>query len=214
MGRLGYREFYRRHLPHIQPPGATLFVTFRLAGSLPESAVERLSRVAGFNRRVQEASSGPEERPRRAHTDLERLLGRWDAALDEASAAPSWLGCADVARLVAQALYAGDGCDYDLGAFCIMPNHVHAVFTPLQTREGSYRSLSSIMRSLKGRTARDANVLLGRSGAFWEHENYDHVVRDEAELDRIITYVLGNPVKAGLADRPEEWEWRYCKHRL
>ena len=67
-----------------------------------------------------------------------------------------------------------------------------------------YRSLSSIMRSLNGRTAREANFALGRSGTFWEHENYDHVVRDEAELGRIITYVLGNPVKAGLADRPEE----------
>ena len=70
------------------------------------------------------------------------------------------------------------------------------------------------MRSLKGRTVREANLVLGRRGAFWQHENYDHVVRDEAELGRIVTYVLGNPVKAGLAARREEWEWSYCEYEL
>ena len=35
-------EFYRRKLPHIQPQGATFFVTFRLAGSLPDAVIELL----------------------------------------------------------------------------------------------------------------------------------------------------------------------------
>lgn len=35
MNRLEYKINYRRNLPHVQPPGATLFVTFRLAGSIP-----------------------------------------------------------------------------------------------------------------------------------------------------------------------------------
>ena len=35
MGNLDYKPDYRRNLPHIQPPSATFFVTFRLAGSLP-----------------------------------------------------------------------------------------------------------------------------------------------------------------------------------
>lgn len=33
---------YRRNLPHIHPTGATFFVTFRLAGSLPQEVIERL----------------------------------------------------------------------------------------------------------------------------------------------------------------------------
>ena len=40
MSEWPYREFYRRHLPHYQPPGATLFITFRLAGSLEELEAE------------------------------------------------------------------------------------------------------------------------------------------------------------------------------
>jgi len=36
-----YKQFYRRTLPHIQPPNATFFVTFRLAGSVPKSVLEQ-----------------------------------------------------------------------------------------------------------------------------------------------------------------------------
>jgi hypothetical protein len=39
-------------------------------------------------------------------------------------------------------------------------------------------------------------------------------VRDEVELTRIITYVLENPVKAGLAGSHGEWEWSYSKFEL
>jgi len=70
------------------------------------------------------------------------------------------------------------------------------------------------MSSLKGPTAREANLVLGRSGAFWQHENYDHVVRDEAELNRIVAYVLDNPVRAGLAQSCEEWKWSYSQYEL
>ena len=47
-----------------------------------------------------------------------------------------------------------------------------------------------ILQSLKRHTARQANKLLRRSGTFWQDESYDHVVRDENELERIIWYVL------------------------
>jgi putative transposase len=214
LNMLRYKRFYRRHLPHFQPPGATLFVTYRLAGSVPRCVAERLSQEAKRRQRVLDSIGDPEERRRWCYIELNRLFGKWDAVLDGAEAGPSWLGSPKVARLVAEALHSRDGREYDLVAFCIMPNHVHVVFAPLCRVDGSYHSLSSIMRSLKGRTARQANLVPGRRGAFWQHENYDHVVRDEAELSRIITYVLENHVKAGLASSHDEWEWGYSKFAL
>jgi len=56
--------------------------------------------------------------------------------------------------------------------------------------------------------------VLGRRGAFWQHENYDHVVRDKAELSRIITYVLENPVKAELVGPHDQWEWSYSRFQV
>jgi putative transposase len=63
------------------------------------------------------------------------------------------------------------------------------------------------MQSIKGFTARECNRLLAQAGMFWQQESYDHVVRDDDELERIIQYVLNNPVKAGLVERPELWRW-------
>ena len=70
------------------------------------------------------------------------------------------------------------------------------------------------MGSLKKHTALEANKVLHRTGAFWQHESYDHVIRDSKELERMIWYVLYNPVKAGLTDSWEKWRWTYCKEGL
>jgi putative transposase len=82
-----------------------------------------------------------------------------------------------------------------------MPNHVHLLVTP-------HVSLSKLLASLKGATARRANLLLGRTGErFWQDESYDHLVRTEEELQRIAWYIESNPVMAGLAARAEDYEW-------
>ena len=70
-------------------------------------------------------------------------------------------------------------------------------------------TISSIMHSLKRYVASEANQLLGREGTFWQHENYDHVVRDEGEWRRIVKYVINNPVAAGLVKQWEDWEWTF-----
>jgi len=90
-----------------------------------------------------------------------------------------------------------------------MPNHLHIIFTPLQSDEG-YHPLEKIMQSLKRYTARQASKILNRTGAFWQAENYDHVVRDSLELERIIQYIVLNPVKAGLVKHWQDWPWTYC----
>jgi putative DNA methylase len=53
----------------------------------------------------------------------------------------------------------------------------------------------------------EANLLLGRTGAFWQHESYDHWVRNEREFNRIVAYIEENPVSAGLAAAVEDWPW-------
>ncbi|RSK23831.1 transposase [Hymenobacter metallilatus] len=53
-------------------------------------------------------------------------------------------------------------------SFCVMSNHVHAVVQlPLELSD----SLASLMQQLKGAPAREANQLLQRCGAFWQHES-------------------------------------------
>ena len=144
---------------------------------------------------------------------------KFETALDNAQSGPLWLKDERIVKEVAESLRYRDGKVYRLDAYCIMANHVHAVFAPLaiqpsgeaQTNRLWYNTLASIMQSLKGYTARKANRLLGRNDAFWHHESYDHSVRNTSEWQRIVTYVLNNPVKAGLIKDWEKWQWSYCR---
>jgi putative transposase len=64
------------------------------------------------------------------------------------------------------------------------------------------------MQWLKGTTAREANLILARTGKpFWQPESYDHWVRDPQELERIVAYIENNPVQAGLAAQPLAYQW-------
>ena len=69
--------------------------------------------------------------------------------------------------------------------------------------------LNEIMHSVKRHSANESNKLLSRSGAFWQDESYDRLVRDRKELARIIRYTLNNPVKAGFCRSSADWKWNY-----
>ena len=82
-----------------------------------------------------------------------------------------------------------------------MPNHVHLLITPRT-------DVSKLLQKLKGSTARQANQCLGRTGtAFWQDESYDHLVRNSQEFSRIESYIVQNPVQAGLVQSAEEYPW-------
>jgi len=90
----------------------------------------------------------------------------------------------------------------------------------LETEDGIYRNrvseyiVSKILQDLKRYTSGKCNKALNRSGTFWQHESYDHVVRDHKELIRIVNYVLNNPIKTGLCEKWENWKWSYCNFDL
>src|SRR6185436_14134317 len=108
-----------------------------------------------------------------------------DREVDKAAFGPVWLRDPRVARVVADALSYGETGRqfYELRAWVIMPNHVHVLLRPKT-------SMPAITRWLKGSTARQANLILGRTRqAFWQDESFDHRVRDEVELERIVRYV-------------------------
>jgi putative transposase len=207
--RLAFKSFYRRNLPHIQPVDAALFVTFRLIDSLPRSVLERMAEQRRYLEtklgqvKVQNPESGSLKVARRQFALLE-------SCLDRADRGPTWLADERIAKVVADALHFRDGKQYRLDAFSVMPNHVHVVFKPMISATG-VQPLASIMHSLKRNTAKNANAMLQRLGAFWEHENFDHYIRNEAEWERIVNYVLENPVKAGLARSWQEWPWSYVR---
>jgi REP element-mobilizing transposase RayT len=131
--------------------------------------------------------------------ELERLHSEKVARYLDNGVGECWMRRGDVAAVVADALEHFSGERYRLMGWCIMPNHVHAILQPLDGFD-----LDTILHSWKLYTAKTCNELLGRSGAFWHSESYDHLVRDEDDLINQVNYAWSNPEQAGL----ENWMWR------
>ncbi|HEV2198209.1 MAG TPA: transposase [Bryobacteraceae bacterium] len=90
---------------------------------------------------------------------------------------------------------------YALHAFVVMPNHVHLLLSPRI-------SVPQITRALKGYTAKRANQALALTGnPFWQRESYDHLVRNQAEWERVKFYIEQNPVRAGLVKEAGQYCW-------
>lgn len=79
----------------------------------------------------------------------------------------------------------------------------------MEKEEGNYYAISKIMHSWKRVSAIRANEKLHRTGTFWHHENYNHYARDAGEVERIVSYVKNNPVKAGLVSNWDDWLWTF-----
>ena len=104
------------------------------------------------------------------------------------------------ARIVAEALLYHDVKRYDLQAWCVMPNHVHALIVTNADHE-----LGAIVQAWKGFSAKQINALMGGSGRLWAPDYFDRFMRDDAHYLTTKTYIEMNPVKAGLCARPEDW---------
>jgi putative transposase len=106
----------------------------------------------------------------------------------------------DALEKVKEHILFGHSKQYELLFGVIMPDHVHLLLRPIEKDDGSWISLSKIMKSLKGSSARSINKLLSTSGSVWQSESFDRMVRDEKELHEKWEYMWNNPIKAGLAD--------------
>lgn len=101
-----------------------------------------------------------------------------------------------------------DATRHRLLAWCVMPNHVHAL---IETWAG-FR-LPGIVKSWKGVTSRRANAVLGRSGRFWMADSYDRFLRDEDHYRNVTGYIELNPVKAGWVEKPADWLYSSARSR-
>jgi putative transposase len=175
--------YYARDLPHWQPPGKDIFVSWRLYGSLPVTFIRSLQSSADNSARQRFRAT--------------------EAQLDKALNGPLWLKEPSVARCVTDAIQrAATGLHFfRLHAYVVMPNHVHILIEPNVP-------LPRITHRVKGTSTRAANQILGRDGQrFWQDESFDHWVRNAAEFTRIKNYIEQNPVKAGLAKTASDWPW-------
>jgi len=176
--------YSRGYLPHFDGGQLAQTITFRLFDSMPQSILDQWRvELAHLTQKDAEAA-----RRKRIEAYIDRGCGH------------AWLKIPEIADLIQQAILFFVGQRYRLGAWVVMPNHVHVLVTPNEGWE-----LGRILHSWKSFTSKECNKVLGRHGEFWQTESFDRYVRDEQHYHNAITYIENNPVNAGRCERPEDW---------
>jgi putative transposase len=93
-------------------------------------------------------------------------------------------------------------------AWCLMPNHLHMILVP-SDEDGLRAALSKTNRAYAG----IVNARRKVTGHFWQGR-YGSVPMDDAHLFEALRYVLMNPVKAKLVQKPEAWRWSSARAYL
>jgi REP element-mobilizing transposase RayT len=186
----------RGYLPHLESRSPLYFVTFRLADSIPRSLLKQLQTERQAIQRAAQTNVNLAADLARI-SQLRTILRTAERCLDR-GLGHCYMRDQQVAKIVVGAIKHFEGARYHLFAWCVMPNHVHAVFSTL----GGH-TLQTILHSWKSFSAEQCNRLLNRTGPFWQREYFDHLVRSADSLRKIIQYVKDNPQKAGL----KNWPW-------
>jgi len=209
---LKFKTFYNRRLPHIQPEEGIFFITYRLDFTYPEEYLSQLhKKQQEFEKLV--LNTAKDKRKRKIE-ELNKILFDIEDNFLQKINSPQWLSNKEVATIIQDSLFFNHHKAYNLLCYCIMPNHVHVLLKPLKDPSNLYYSLSRIMHNHKSFTAQKCNKILKRTGTFWYPDFYDHYIRNEKELYNVVNYILNNPVKAGLCDNWEDWEFSWMNDDL
>lgn len=173
------------NLPHWTIDNAIYHVRFSLADAIPQRISDEL---LGENRSILAKLKDGNELTGMERRKLIRYYSKRVESVLDAGHGACWLADERIATLTLNALRFFHGERYYLYAWVVMPNHVHTIIQPL-----SHYRLSEILHSWKSYTANKANKILNLSGAFWEKEYFDHILRDESRLIECIEYVYKNP---------------------
>jgi putative transposase len=97
----------------------------------------------------------------------------------------------------------------DLDEWVVMPNHFHGILVINECRGTARRaptveqfgkpvpgSIPTIIRSFKSAVTKRINELRNSPGAkIWQRNYYEHIIRNENELNQIREYITNNPLK-------------------
>jgi REP element-mobilizing transposase RayT len=91
--------------------------------------------------------------------------------------------------------------DMEITTYCFMPDHAHilATGTALHTDARSFVKLAKQQAGFWFRKARREHL--------WQEGFYDHVLREEDATPNVIRYIVNNPVRAGLVESPQQYEF-------
>ncbi len=200
---------YWSHGPHYQFRDSIVFLTWRLAGTLPSHILKQFQQLKSA--KYDNENSHDLQRIKQENTRLFNLYQEYDQGLAKCNDSSFSLNEERLAKIVTGAFHFHDGKKYELHAYCVMSNHIHLLIRALKRDNENYYHIADLVRALKRYSATEINKRLGRRGILWDDYYFDRIIRDEQNYNNVVNYIMMNPVAAGLVDSPEEWRDSYCK---
>ena len=187
------------------------FATLYLDNAIPNETMVLLKRE--FDQKMEQYKiSGKNENQRNRIKKV--FFSRFDSLLDKYINGPNWLVEDDIAKLVMDRLWENHGDLLDLICYTIMPNHIHLLceynFPGIENIQVQW---DDFLAELKNDIAKQANKVLMHDYKFWNNVNYNHQVNDENEMINIISYIVENPVKAGLVEYWKDWPFTFVNSK-
>jgi len=208
-GFLGWHE--RGYLPHCDKPGLIQFVTFRLEDSMPITKRGEWDHLLKI------------EDNKEKRTRLEEYLDRGVGACH--------LRNTNIAKIAEDSLLHFHNEQYELLAWCVMPNHVHVLVhiwdRPLHKIVQSWKSYSArkalkrlhpverraLARPESVNTPQHTPTQRSALRSFWQREYWDTFMRDKEQERTAIRYIENNPTKSKLCKSPEDWPFSSARFR-
>lgn len=181
-------ETHRNRLPHWQQEDREIFVTWRLADSIPQEQL-----VAYKNERARWLNRNPPPWSQILRSEYRRKFVKAPEDWLDQGHGSCLLRDSRHSLIVAEAFHHFEGIRYELGPWVIMPNHVHLLLKPKEDF-----ALARIIASWKSFSARRINQLRGDLGPIWQKDYWDRLIRDEAHHAKAVRYISNNPLKANI----------------
>lgn len=190
----------RRRLPHWSQAGTVSFITWRTWDSMPEHVVQAWLddrdtwlRHHGIEPSTANWKEQLSQLPATTRAQYQRLVSdRWNEHLDTLHGR-CVLRQPSLSAIVAASLHHFDGTRYLLTDYVVMPNHVHLLVAFLDEK-----AMLGQCESWKRFTATQINRVLGRTGRFWQQDDFDHLVRSDEQFEHLRRYIAENPSRAHL----------------
>ena len=169
----------RCYLPHFDAGEIVQFISMRLYDAVPRHLIDFWKEQLQWP----EGAVDPE-----TVIKLTRLIDKYA----DAGYGHCFFRQPEISQLVESSLLFNDNRAYRLLGWTVMPNHIHFMIILLQNS-----SLPKTIRALKSYIAHQANIMLNRSGEFWQREYYDRYIRSWSHFIYARNYILSNPQKIG-----------------
>lgn len=174
---------HRDRLPHWYQDNTLVFLTWRLADSLPKSAIAKITE----NRDAWLSSNPKPWKQSQAFEFNRRFILPLEEKLD-AGLGDCVLRQPEIRAIVTNAFHQFDKERYHLDSYIIMPNHVHVLLIL-----NPNHPLEAIVQSLKSFTSKAINQKLKRRGKLWQRSYWDRLIRSEKHLKWTRDYIARNP---------------------